>query len=198
MRTEVGADLVPQRPRYVRERPEPERHILEPDWPGTRALVRIGHDGPRFVGYAGPVEGPRELYEAIVADARCETAVIDGVLVPDWQDEQELEVDAEGNAFQRQASGRRVFAAFDLLEVDGESLLDVPLLERKRHLEGLLQPSPNVRVTAYVTRGLRSWRDTLELQGFRRVVLKAWNSAYAPGQSNDDWLVTDKVGPPRP
>ncbi|CAN5204077.1 hypothetical protein BH18CHL2_BH18CHL2_08040 [soil metagenome] len=198
MRTAIGADLVPQRPRYVRERAEPERHILEPDWPGTRALARIGHDGPRFVGYTGPVDGPRELYEAIVADAHCDTAVIDGVLVPDWQDEQELEVDAQGNAFLRQASGRQVFAAFDLLEVDGEPLLDVPLLERKRHLESLLQPSPNVRVTAYVTRGLRSWRDTLETQGFRRVVLKAWNSTYAPGETNDDWLVTDKVGPPRP
>lgn len=193
----LGADLAPQRPRYVRERAEPERHILEPEWLGVRALARVGHGAPHFLGYSGPVDGPRELYDAIVAEARCESAIIDGVLVGDWRDEQELELDPAGNAFTREPGGRRVFAAFDLLEVDGESLLDVPLLERKRHLEGLLQPSRNVRLTSYVTRGLRSWYDTLQTQGFRRVILKAWNSRYAPGQMNDDWLVMDKIKPPR-
>jgi len=195
--TTPGAELVPQRPRYVRERAERDGHILEPEWVGTRALARVGHDGPRFIGYSGPVEGPRELYDAVVAEARCETATIDGVLVPDWRDEQDLEAGPDGEAFTRQVAGRQIFAAFDLLEVDGESLIGFPLLERKRHLEGLLQPSRNVRLTTYVTRGLSSWRDTLQGQGFRRVVLKAWNSTYAPGQMNDDWLVTDKLNPPR-
>ncbi|MDQ3096953.1 MAG: hypothetical protein M3Q61_02135 [Chloroflexota bacterium] len=195
--TAPGADLVPQRPRYVRERAERDGHILEPEWIGTRALARVGHDGPRFVGYSGPIDGPRELYDAIFAEARCETATIDGVLVPDWRDEQELELGPDGEAFTRQVGGRQIFAAFDLLEVDGESLISFPLLERKRHLEGLLQPSRNVRLTTYVTRGLASWRDTLQGQGFRRVILKAWNSTYAPGQMNDDWLVTDKLNPPR-
>ena len=51
----VDVDLVPQRPKPVREQAELPNHILEPAWQGTRALVRIGHDGPRFVGYDGPV-----------------------------------------------------------------------------------------------------------------------------------------------
>ncbi|MBI3522810.1 MAG: hypothetical protein HY071_06860 [Chloroflexi bacterium] len=190
----TGADLVPQRPRFHRERQERDSHLLEPEWKGTRVLVRVGHDGPRFVGYDGPFEGPRELYDAITAEARCGTAVIDGVLVDDWQDERDLEVDAEGNAFTRSGGPRRIFAAFDLLEVDGESFLDVPLLERKRHLEGLLAPSVNVRLTPFVTRGLRAWRDTLSGQGFKRVVLKDWNSPYSSGQTNDHWLVVEKLG----
>ncbi|HET8567936.1 MAG TPA: hypothetical protein VFM93_02990 [Candidatus Limnocylindria bacterium] len=193
----LGTSLAPQRPRYVREKAEPDAYILEPEWSGTRALARIGHDGPRFMGYEGPLDGPRGLHEAIAADARCETAIIDGVLVPDWQDETELELDAEGNPLVRPQGGRRIFAAFDLLEVDGEPLIEVPLLERKRHLEGILRPSQNVRLTTFVTRGLRAWRDTLQIQGFRRVVLKAWNSGYSPGQTNDDWLVVEKIGPPR-
>ncbi len=194
MTTVLGADLAPQRPRYTRERSELPAHLLEPEWQGTRALVRVGHDGPRFVGYHGPLEGPRELYDAIVADSQCDTAILDGVIVDEWQDERELDADAEGNAFVRQPGGRRIFAAFDLLEVDGESFLEVPLLERKRHLEGLLRSSVNVRLTAFVTRGLRAWRETLTVQGFRRVVLKDWNSAYAPGQTTDSWIVVDKLG----
>ncbi|MGH2450977.1 MAG: hypothetical protein ACRDGE_06875 [Candidatus Limnocylindria bacterium] len=189
----LSTELVPQRPRYVRERSEPDGYLLEPAWSGTRALVRVGHAGPRFLGYEGEIEASRELYEAISAEAQCGTAIIDGVLVDDWQDERDLEVDDEGNAFVRRAGPRQVFVAFDLLEIDGDALIRVPLLERKRHLEGVLVPSVNVRLSAYVTRGLRQWRDTLAAQGFARVVLKDWNSAYAPGETNDSWLVVEKI-----
>lgn len=188
----VGADLLPQRPRYVREKAELPGHILEPEWKGVRVLVRVGQDGARFTGYAGQVDGPRELYDAIVADAHCASAIFDGVLVEDWRDEPELDIDPEGNAVERRPASRRIFAAFDLLEVDGESLLEIPLLERRRHLEGVLVPSPNVRITPFVTRGLRAWRETLVAQGFTRVVLKAWNSVYTPGKTTDDWLVLEK------
>ena len=193
MKNAIAADLLPQRPKYAHEKAEPAGHILEPEWSGTRVLVRVGVEGPRFTGYAGPVDGPRELYDAIVADTRSRSAIFDGVLVDDWRDEAELEMDAEGNATSRTPGGRRIFAVFDLLEVDGESLIEVPLLERRRHLEGVLSPSLNVRLTPFVSRGLRSWRDTLAAQGFRRVVLKNWNSAYAPGRTTGDWLVVEKI-----
>lgn len=193
LKNAIGADLAPQRPRYARERPEPVGHILEPEWKGVRALVRVGHDGPRFIGYDGPVDGPRELYDAIVADTRSNTAILDGVLVDGFLDDVELEMDGQGNALTRSSGGRRIFAAFDLLEVDGESLIEVPLLERRRHLEGVLTPSLNVRLTPYVSRSLRSWRDTLATQGFRRVVLKNWNSVYSPGRETGDWLVVEKI-----
>lgn len=172
-------------------------HILEPAWSGTRVLVRIGHDGPPFVGYDGPVDGSRELYDAIRAETRCTTAILDGVLVENWEDDHDLEVDAAGNAYVRGLPSRKIFTAFDLLEVDGESLLGVPLLERKRHLEGLIAPSLNVRLTAYVTRGLRAWRETLSGLGFKRIVLKDWNSTYSPGQTSPAWLVIDKLNPPK-
>jgi bifunctional non-homologous end joining protein LigD len=197
LKNAVGADLRPQRAKYAREQAEPDGYILEPEWKGTRVLVRVGHDGPHFVGYDGPVDGPRELYDAIVADTRSTTAILDGVLVEGWQDEAELEMDSQGNAMTRSPGQRLIFAAFDLLEVDGESLLDVPLLERRRHLEGVLSPSLNVRLTPYMSRGLRSWRDTLSQQGFGRVVLKNWNSPYAAGRENKDWLVVEKINPAR-
>ncbi len=197
MKNAIGADLRPQRGHFAREQAEPEGHILEPHWRGTRVLVRVGHDGPHYVGYDGPVDGPRELYDAICADAHATTATIDGVLVDGWQDEGELEMDGQGNALTRAPGSRRIFAAFDLLEVDGESLLDAPLLERRRHLEGVLSPSVNVRLTPYVSRGLRSWRDTLAAQGFQRVVLKNWNSPYAAGRETRDWLVVEKINAAR-
>src|SRR5438132_155422 len=112
--TAIGADLVPQRPKPVREQAELPNHILEPAWVGIRALVRIGHDGPPFVGYGGPIEGPRELFDAIRAEARCASAVIDGVLVDNWEDERDLEVDDAGNTFVRDLPAGKIFSAFDL------------------------------------------------------------------------------------
>jgi bifunctional non-homologous end joining protein LigD len=193
----LSLDPAPQRPKPVRETAELPNHILEPAWEGTRVLVRIGHGDPRFVGYDGPVDGPRELFDAIQAETRCSTAILDGVLVTNWEDDRDLEVDPQGNAFTRETPRREIFSAFDLLEVDGESLLSVPLLERKRHLEGLVTPSPNVRLTPYVSRGLRAWRETLTGLGFRRVVLKEWNSPYSSGQTASSWLVVDKLNPPK-
>jgi ATP-dependent DNA ligase len=195
--TVLGVDVAPQRPKPVREQAELPNHILEPAWEGTRVLVRIGHPGPRFVGYDGPVEGPRELFEAIQAETHCTSAILDGVLVTNWEDDRDLEVDPQGNAFTRELPRRQIFSAFDLLEVDGETLLGVPLLERKRHLEGLVTPSQNVRLTPYVSRGLRAWRETLTGLGFKRVVLKEWNSPYSPGQTAASWLVVDKLNPPK-
>ena len=195
--TALAVDLVPQRPKAMREHAELPYHILEPAWQGTRVLVRIGHGGPRFVGYDGPVDGPRELFDAICAETHCATAILDGVLVANWEDDRDLEVDPQGNAFTRESPRRQIFSAFDLLEVDGDPLIGVPLLERKRHLEGLVTPSPNVRLTAFVTRGLRAWRETLTGLGFKRVVLKDWNSPYSPGQTAPSWLVVDKLNPPK-
>src|SRR5437879_3684570 len=44
----------------------------------------------------------------------------------------------------------------------------------------MIRPPPRSTLFPYTTlfRSLRSWRETLQAQGFRRVVLKNWNSAY--------------------
>ncbi len=192
--TAPGTLLAPQRPKSVREHAESAGHLLEPEWVGQRVLVRLGLGEPHFLGYAGPVDGPEDLFQTVAAEARCETAVLDGVIVPDFQDELELELDGQGSAVVRPTAGRTIFAAFDLLEVDGVSLLATPLLERKRQLGGLLVPSSSVRITPFVTRGLAAWHDTLKEQGFRRFVLKDPNSVYSSGQIAGSWLVIEKFG----
>lgn len=188
------SSLTPQRPRFLREFAESPDYILEPAWRGTRTLVTVG-PGPSATGYDGkPVDAPRELLDAIVAMTNADEAIIDGIFVERFLDESELETGAgDDEAFVRPAAPRAVFVAVDLLEVDGQSLLDVPLLERKRQLAATVQPSLNVRLTPYVRRGFRSWKDTLEAQGFKQFVVKKVNSRYRPGETNDDWLQVQKL-----
>jgi hypothetical protein len=82
------------------------------------------------------------------------------------------------------------FVGTDLLWIDGQSLLDVPLLERKRLLETVLQPSHLVRVSVFVkptaVQTLAGWGSL----GFEEVHYRAANSRYLAGEENPDWTVT--------
>ena len=102
-----------------------------------------------------------------------------------------------GDAIRAEAAGARMlptlfaeptaFVATDLLWLDGEPLLDVPLLERKRLLEAVLAESELVRRTVYVRPSsggsLLAWRSL----GFTQLVYKEANSRYRPGEANEDW-----------
>jgi hypothetical protein len=79
----------------------------------------------------------------------------------------------------------------DLLWLDGEWLLDVPLLERKRVLGSILAPDQLVRPGPYVREPLGSWIGSWRAQGFRGMTFKAANSRYHPGETAADWTHAD-------
>ena len=81
------------------------------------------------------------------------------------------------------------FVAVDLLEIDGSRLLDIPLLERKRLLDGALRPSELVRITPFVRPPIGTFLATWRGLGFHALVYKAANSRYTPNARNDDWSV---------
>lgn len=78
----------------------------------------------------------------------------------------------------------------DLLWLDGEWLLDVPLLERKRLLESILPGDALVRAGAYVRPPIATWVGSWRAQGFRGLVFKAANSRYRPGERAGDWATS--------
>lgn len=95
--------------------------------------------------------------------------------------------DAAAEALIHRSGTPLAFVAVDLLEVDGQQLLDVPLLERKRLLESVLAPNDRARVGPYVRPPLDSWLGTWRVAGFIEIAFKAANSRYRPGAPNDEW-----------
>jgi len=79
------------------------------------------------------------------------------------------------------------FVAVDLLWLDGESLLDVPLLERRRILESALGESELVRRGVFVRPPLDAWIGSWRALGFTGISLKGANSRYRPGVVSDEW-----------
>lgn len=79
------------------------------------------------------------------------------------------------------------FVAIDLLWLDGESLLDLPLLERRRLLDSVLVESDEVRRGTYLRPPIDTWVSSWKSQGFGGVTFKAANSRYQPGVASLEW-----------
>ena len=82
------------------------------------------------------------------------------------------------------------YVAIDLLWLDGESILDAPLLERRRLLESVLGESDVIRRGLYVRPPIETWAGSWRAQGFTGLTFKAANSRYLPGTSSRDWATS--------
>jgi len=85
------------------------------------------------------------------------------------------------------------FVALDLLAVDGQTLFDLPLLERKRQLDGLIVASEYARVSPFARPPVATWFNSWKSAGFAGVVLKAANSRYRPADVAGQWAIIERI-----
>ena len=80
------------------------------------------------------------------------------------------------------------YMVFDLLHLDGSSLLDVPLEERKRLLHRVVRSHPVVRYASHVVGEGEAFVRAAAERGLEGVVAKRRGSRYEPGKRSRDWL----------
>ena len=85
------------------------------------------------------------------------------------------------------------FVAVDLLRVDGTSLLDGPLLERKRLLESVIEPGRLLRVSNHVRPPADPWVATWKSMGLEGGIMKAANSRYRPSDDTIEWRLLRRL-----
>ena len=199
-------------PRRVRD------PIVEPLWTGVRALAAVEAGGAALVDEVGQaIDAMDMVVDALVAGARADSFVVDGFLTKQasrggsgvylWPDEMPSMGSLVGLRRNRAQDTLNLkegaleastfapddevcFVAIDLLWLDDVSLLDVPLLERRRLLEGVLEASDVVRLGAFVRPPIETWVGSWRAQGFAGITFKAANSRYLPGVPNPDWVVS--------
>jgi bifunctional non-homologous end joining protein LigD len=165
------------------ELPRGEGWEFEPKWDGYRALgyvrggeatlvSRNGNDlTQRFASVA------KELPKAL----RTPDAVVDGEVVA-------LDVHGKSSfSAMQQGSTHLAYEVFDVLEEDGESLVDLPLTERRARLEKLLARNPVVQLSGSFTDGDALF-EAAEEQGLEGVMAKRTSSRYGEGKRSRDWL----------
>jgi bifunctional non-homologous end joining protein LigD len=149
----------------------------------VRIWTRRGNDAETYFG--------RLLTPPTWIDAR--EAIVDGEVValdedgkPDFSLLQER-ISALRSGHAKGGSGL-VYQAFDLLYLDGRSLLKVPLEDRKRLLRSVLRSHPRVLYASHIeTEGIRFYEVAAQrrLEG---VIAKHRRSRYEPGRRVPTWL----------
>jgi ATP-dependent DNA ligase len=216
-------DWRPQQPLVTRTPVTIRDPIVEPLWSGERILVHVDHPGGggatrvRMIDRYGidlaPVDA--DVATAIGQATLADDAILDGVLtaqasragvgtaiVPEAHrptasallgsvaGEPGITVTRRGD---EEPEDAEAFVAFDLLRVDGQTLLDVPLLERHRLLESVVSPGPLVRVSVLCRPPIDPWVATWQASGLRGGMLKTANGRYLPGDRTPEWRAVTKI-----
>ena len=79
-----------------------------------------------------------------------------------------------------------LYYIFDILDLDGKSLLREPLTKRKEILQRSIEPSEEVKILPYFQSSDLIVKKASEF-GYEGVVAKKTNSPYYPGQRTDCW-----------
>jgi bifunctional non-homologous end joining protein LigD len=81
-----------------------------------------------------------------------------------------------------------VYYVFDVLEVEGQVLIDLPLVERRKRLEQLLDTrNKTVRLSESFDDG-RALYEAAKEQRLEGIMAKRLDSRYLPGRRTRDWL----------
>jgi bifunctional non-homologous end joining protein LigD len=185
--------LRPMLPRPASEPFDSAVHLFEPSWGGLRALAFVGpaptpgSGDVRIVDGEGRDVGTRlaELAGmAVRLDAR--SAVLDGELVA--VDDAGRADDTELQRRIRGEEGRAVaFLAFDLLHLDGRSLLSTPLHRRRALLRKVLRPGDEVVAVPAIAAEGRALHAAAAAQGIAGMMARDRTSPYLAGVTSPLW-----------
>ena len=84
--------------------------------------------------------------------------------------------------------GGLVYQPFDLLYLDGRSLLDVPLEDRKRLLRSVIREHPRVRYASHVEGEGLAFFEAAKARRLEGMIAKLRRSRYEPGRRSNAWL----------
>jgi bifunctional non-homologous end joining protein LigD len=190
--------IVPMMARSSTDIPRPEGEwSFEVKWDGVRAIAYVRPGRLRLES-----RNLREITDSypevrgLLRDLGMREAVLDGEIVafddsgrPSFERlQRRMHVTAPASVKRLSASMPVVYAIFDLLYLDGRSLIELPYEERRAQLEGLELGGPAWRVpAAHAGDGERLLQAT-RTQGLEGLIAKRLGSRYEPGRRSGAWL----------
>ena len=156
---------------------------FEAKWDGFRLIVEIAGGDLTLRSRAGNVVTDRYPGLASLAtDLADHDVVLDGEVVV-------FDTDGLPNFGLLQSDPRSAeFLAFDVLYVDGTSLLGKKLSDRRRVLEALAAAAPSLRIPPQLDGPGAAAMAYSREHGWEGVVAKRRDSTYTPGKRSQAWL----------
>jgi bifunctional non-homologous end joining protein LigD len=179
-------DYRPMLATLAEELPAGDDWLYEIKWDGYRALGYVRGGEAKLVSRRGNDLKGRfpEIAKALVKAARSPDCVVDGEVCA---------LDENGRpSFSAMQQGKAatplVYAVFDVLEVDGEPLVDLTLTDRRERLEALLDKRVRTIQVSSVFEDGETLLDAAKDQGLEGVMAKRPGSKYCEGKRTRDWL----------
>jgi len=165
--------------------PRGDGWLFEPKWDGYRAIgyVRGGEATLRSRNGKDLSERFASVAKELVKALRSPDCVVDGEVCA---------LDDDGrpsfSAMQQGKPGTRlVYEVFDLLELDGEPLVGLPLTARRERLEALVAGNGTVQLSGVFDDG-EALLEAAQEQRLEGVMAKRAASPYREGRRGGDWL----------
>jgi bifunctional non-homologous end joining protein LigD len=182
----IPSFVEPMAAKVVDSLPEGDRWLYEVKWDGYRALIiKHGQDVRIRSRNDKDLTASYPTVAAAAARVRVSSVVIDGEIVA---------LDATGRpSFQalqhRTAIGGHVivFYAFDLLHEDGDDLRQLPLEDRRRRLQHVLQGSTLLASDVLEGSAARVV-EAVAAVGLEGVIAKRKDSRYEAGERSGAWV----------
>ena len=156
--------------------------LFEVKWDGFRALARVRGGEATLTSRNGNDLTARfePVARALPGALRTTDCVLDGEVCA---------LDGQGRpsfSAMQQGSGPLVYYVFDLLELEGEPLVALPLSERHARLEALVDENATVRLSAVFDDG-EALLEAAKQQGLEGILAKRADSRYT-GRRSREWL----------
>ena len=194
----LTATLKPMLARLARDPFDSPDHIFELKWDGIRALAHVESGRIKFHNRNSKDITPQfgEL-EGLPKQVAASQAVLDGELVSiDDQGRPSFALMRQRSQSLRGQSNKTSAAhyiAFDLLQLNGRSVMGEPLTDRKNLLHEILEHSDLVQACEFMDAdGKAFFYATCEL-GLEGIVAKEKKSLYSPGKRSSSWLKVKRV-----
>jgi len=169
--------------------------ISEPKYDGQRIIAQREEDNIKFwtrrhlqVARKFP-----ELVEALLNNIKSKNWILDGELtVPGgfgYLINRNVDDDFRIKLLAKKMPAN--YHVFDLLQYDGESLLNTPLLERKKLLINILQTDERIEIVPFKLVDSTTVLDHFEEytgKGFEGAILKNTTGKYEPGKRSGQWI----------
>ncbi|MBV9290964.1 MAG: non-homologous end-joining DNA ligase [Frankiales bacterium] len=166
-------------------------------WDGVRAMVYVEGGRPRVLSRNDrDVTGSYPELRAMAEGMGSTQAVLDGEIVAmdadgrpsfgELQSRMHVTNPAQVRTLMRQTPV--TFLAFDVLHLDGRSLLDVPYRERRAVLDSLELAGPSWQTPPFFEGGGEAVWAASKQQGLEGIIAKRLDSRYYAGKRSDCWL----------
>ncbi|MEB2776290.1 DNA ligase D [Algoriphagus sp. D3-2-R+10] len=90
--------------------------------------------------------------------------------------------------YNEEPRGELIYMVFDLLYLDGHSIVHLTLEERKELLETLVEELPGIRYSEHLVGGGKGFFEEAKAKGLEGIIGKKADSFYYPGARSEDWL----------